>query len=186
MADVDITARLQEHQLGDERALDAVFPEVYDELRRIARRQLRKRRPGQTLNTTALVNDAYLKLIDQTRAEYRDRGHFFAVAATAMRHIIIDYARARRAAKRGSGAPHVDIDEAPVGVEQQLDLLLAIDRGLERLSSLNERLTRVVECRYFAGLTEVETAEALGISRPTVQRDWLKARAFLKQELASV
>lgn len=185
MADIDITARLQEHREEHGEALNAVFPEVYDELRRIAQRQLRRMRPGQTLNTTALVNDAYLKLIDQTRAQYRDRGHFFAVAATAMRHIIIDYARTRRAVKRGSGVPHVDIDETPVGVEQQLDLLLAIDHGLERLSTLNPRLTRVVECRYFAGLTEVETAQALGVSRPTVQRDWLKARAFLKQELTS-
>lgn len=185
MTDFDITARLRAYRGGGGSALVSVFPEVYDELRRIAHRQLRRRRPDQTLNTTALVNEAYLKLVDQTRAEYRDRGHFFAVAATAMRHIIIDYARERRASKRGGGRPHLNIDETPIGVEQQLDFLLAIDRSLDKLAGLNERLTRVVECRYFAGLTEVETADALGVSRPTVQRDWLKARAFLKGELAS-
>lgn len=181
----DITGLLRAHREGRTDALEELFPVVYAELRLIAHRQLARRRPGNTLDTTALVNEAYLKLVDQTGAQYQDRGHFFAVAATAMRHIIIDYARERQAAKRGGGKPHVDLDKEPVGVEEQLDLLLAIDQGLRKLSDLNDRLTKVVECRYFAGLTEIETADALSVSRRTVQRDWIKARAWLKEELTS-
>lgn len=182
MPESDITGLLQAHREGSGE-FEEIFPVVYEELRRIAHRQLRRQRPGNTLDTTALVNEAYIKLVDQTRAGYSDRNHFFAVAATAMRHIIIDHVRERRAKKRGGGKRHLDLDKALVGVEDQLDLLLGIDRCLKKLSLLNERLTRVVECRYFAGLTEVETADALGTSRRTVQRDWLKARAWLKREL---
>ena len=165
--------------------MDDLLPVVYDQLREIAHRQLLKRRPGGTLNTTALVHEAYLKLVDQRRGSYKDRAHFFAVAATAMRHIIIDYAREQGAQKRGGGLRPVELDNVRIGADEQLDLLLAIDEGLNQLSDLNHRLTRVVECRYFAGLTERETADALSVSRRTVQRDWTKARALLKRHLVS-
>lgn len=181
----DITGLLRAHVEGCADAMDDLLPAVYDELRAIAHRQLARRRPGATLNTTALVHEAYVKLVDQDRAAYKDQAHFFGVAATAMRHIIIDYAREQCAQKRGGKVHPVDLDSVQVGAEDQLDLLLMIDEGLNKLSDLNQRLTQVVECRYFAGLTERETAEALNVSRRTVQRDWLKARVLLKRHLTT-
>ena len=139
---------------------------------------------GETLSTTGLVHEAYLKLAAQPHPGWRDRGHFFAVAARAMRHILIDYARSRGRQKRGSGQPHLPLDEAQVAIEAEAAHLVAVDEALARLAGEDERLARVVECRFFAGLSEDETAEALGISVRTVQRDWGEAREWLKKEMA--
>ncbi len=172
-------------------AYERLLPLVYDELKRLAHGQLRRRRPGQTLETTALVHEAYLKLIDQKRASFNDRGHFLAVAATAMRHILINYARSRTAQKRGGDERPVTLDEAwmaadaaPSGDDGAVEVL-ALDRALQALSQVSERLGRLVELRYFGGLTVEETAAVLDVSAPTVKRDWRKARAFLYRELRS-
>jgi RNA polymerase sigma factor (TIGR02999 family) len=129
------------------------------------------------------VHETYLKLVDQTRVQWRDRAHFFALAARAMRQILVDYARRYRAQRRGGGMRQVSLAEAPASEEQQAELVLAVHEALERLSAMNHRLSQVVECRYFAGLTEEETALALGVSARTVERDWVKARGWLYQEL---
>ena len=171
------------HGAGDEDAFAQLLPMVYQDLRRIAHRQLRRGRPGQTLNTTGLVHEAYLKMVDQSRVSWQDRGHFFAISARAMRQIIVDYARQRLAAKRGGGQPHDPLDENQIAIEEQADWLLAIDEALSRLAKMDARLTKVVECRFFAGLTEEETAEALEVSVRTVQRDWMRARGWLREEM---
>jgi RNA polymerase sigma factor (TIGR02999 family) len=164
--------------------LDELVPLIYEDLRVLAHRHLRSGRGGETLGTTGLVHEAYLKLAAQRNPEWRDRGHFFAVASRAMRHILIDYARGRQRQKRGSGQPHVPLDETQVAIESEAAHLVAVDEALTKLSVENERLARVVECRFFAGLSEEETAEALGTSVRTVQRDWGEARAWLKKEMA--
>ena len=178
-----ITDLLIQARQGSPDAMDRLFPLVYSELRRIAHRQLQGERPGHTLGTTGLVHETYLKLVDQTRVQWRDRAHFFALAARAMRQVLVDYARRYRAQRRGGGMKRVSLAEAPGSEEQQAELLLAVHEALERLSLMNHRLSQVVECRYFAGLTEEETAEALGVSARTVERDWVKARGWLYQEL---
>jgi len=177
-----ITDLLVQVRHGSPDAMDRLFPLVYGELRRIAHRQLQGERPGHTLGTTGLVHETYLKLVDQTRVEWRDRGHFFAVAARAMRRILVDYARRYRAQRRGGGMRRVSLPEG-VAVEEQAEMLLAVHEALERLATLNERLSQVVECRYFWGLTEEETAVALGVTARTVERDWVKAKGWLYQEL---
>lgn len=180
----DITQLLRELSQGRRDALDRLMPIVYHELRRIAHGQLRRERPGHTLNTTALVHEAYLKLVNIRQVEWRDRAHFFAVAARVMRRVLIDYARARKREKRGGEAVQVPLVEAlelPVG---QADDLLALDDALARLERQNERQCRVVECRCFAGLSLEETAAALGTSVATVKRDWTFSRAWLNRELA--
>jgi len=164
--------------------MDRLFPLVYGELRRIAHRQLQGERPGHTLGTTGLVHETYLKLVDQTRIQWRDRGHFFALAARAMRQILVDYARRYRAQRRGGGLRRVSLTDG-TAVEDQAELLLAVHEALDRLAVMNERLSQVVECRYFAGLTEEETAVALGVTARTVERDWVKAKGWLYQELRS-
>lgn len=179
----DITQMLVAHGEGDEEAFSRLVPMVYDDLRRIAHRQLRRSRPSHTLNTTGLVHEAYLKLVDQSRASWQDRSHFFAISARAMRQIIVDYARQRLAEKRGGGQPHDPLDENQIAIEQQADWLLAIDEALSRLTDLDPRMGKVVECRFFAGLTEEETAEALEVSVRTVQRDWMRARGWLREEM---
>ncbi len=181
----EITNLLVAHREGDRDAFEQLVPLVYDDLRRIARRQLARHRVRGTLNTTALVHEAYLKMVDQSRVEVNDRNHFFAIAARAMRQIIIDYARKRTAQKRGGGLTPISLDKVQVAVADQAEMLLAIDGALAKLSSLNERLTRVFECRYFAGLTDQETADALSMSLRTVQRDWMKGKAWLRRELAA-
>ena len=178
-----ITSILVEARDGDAVALNRLLPLVYDELRRIARRQLRSERPDHTLNTTALVHEAYLKLVDQTRAEWRDRAHFFAVAAQAMRRILVDHARKYLAAKRGGHQQRVPLEEAVLTANDRAATLLALDEALTDLARLDERLSRVVECRFFGGLTEEETAEALGVTARTVRRDWVKAKAWLHVEI---
>jgi RNA polymerase sigma factor (TIGR02999 family) len=175
----DLLLRLRD---GDPAAMDQLFPLVYDELRRIAHAQLRGERPGHTLGTTGLVHETYLKLVDQTRIQWRDRGHFFRVASWAMRRILVDYARSYRALRRGGGLQRVPLDD-DLPMAQRGEALLALDEALARLAELDPRLSRVVECRYFGGLTPAETAEALGISSRTVERDWIKARGWLRMAL---
>ncbi|MDX1644486.1 MAG: ECF-type sigma factor [Thermoanaerobaculia bacterium] len=178
-----ITELLIAHREGDPDAFEQLVPLVYEDLRKIAHRQLARHRRQDTLNTTALVHEAYLKLVDQTRIEVEDRDHFFAIAARAMRQIIIDFARKRTAAKRGGGKRPLSLDSVELSIAEQAEMLVAIDQALHKLSTLNERLIRVFECRYFAGLSEEETARALAVSVRTVQRDWMKGKALLRQEL---
>jgi RNA polymerase sigma factor (TIGR02999 family) len=180
-----ITDLLLQVSVGDASAMDRLFPLVYDELRRTAHRALRREHSDHTLGTTGLVHEVYLKLIDQTRVGWRDRAHFFAVAALAMRRILVDYARRQRRAKRGGGAAVVTLDESVVSLDERAENLVALDEALTRLSELNPRLSRVVECRFFGGLTEEEIAEALGVTTRTVKRDWAKARGWLYQELSA-
>jgi RNA polymerase sigma factor (TIGR02999 family) len=177
---------------GDHHALDRLFPLVYDELRRVASRQLDRESTGHTLETTALVHEAYLRLIDQTRVQWADRAHFFAIAARAMRRVLLDYARRHRAAKRGGGRVAATYDElaldqspapAAIDVDARADTLIALDAALDGLAAIDERLSRVVECRFFGGLTDEETAEALGVTARTVRRDWVKAKALLAQAM---
>ena len=181
----DITELLRVHAEGGAQALSRLVPLVYDDLRRIARAQMRRATPGATLDTVALVHEAYVKLVDQRRASFNDRRHFFAVAALAMRQIVVDRARHRTRQKRGGGDMHVTLDDAFGAAGRDLDQVLAIDQALTRLEALDPRLVRIVECRYFAGLSEPETAETLEMSLRTVQREWFKARAWLRAELAA-
>jgi RNA polymerase sigma factor (TIGR02999 family) len=181
--DRQVTKILLAHGRGQAGAGDQLIELVYEKLRRIAHNQLRRARPGQTLNTTGLVHEAYLKLVDPKQASWNDRRHFFAAAAKAMRHIIVDYARHKQRVKRGGGQPHVPLDEQKIAVEEHATELLELDLALEQLSAVSERLVRVVECRFFAGLTEQETAETLETSLRTVQRDWKRARAWLREAL---
>lgn len=175
----DITARLLEARSGDAGAVDRLFSSVYAQLKSMARRELRLRGRTPTLGATALVHEAYLRLVDQTRAEWQDRGHFFAVAAKAMRQITIDHARRKRAAKRGAGEAAVPLDESHAVAEAALDDVLAVDAALSRLAAASPRLVQVVELCFFAGLTVEEAAEALATSPATVKRDWRKAKALL-------
>jgi RNA polymerase sigma factor (TIGR02999 family) len=155
---------------------------VYAELRRVAHHHLGVG-ADPTLRTTELVHEAYVKLVDQSRAQLRDRGHFFAVAATAMRQILVDRARHRGAQKRGGVRQRVTLDDVSLSVEDQAEALLELDDALTRLAAFDGRLARVVDCRFFGGLTEEETAEALGVTPRTVRRDWVKARILLHDEL---
>ncbi len=180
----DVTALLHAHGRGDPDAFDRVVPLLYQDLRRAARLQLRRLRVGDTLDTTGLVHEAYVRLVDQTRATFQDRGHFLAASAMAMRHILIDHARSRHREKRGGGQTPETLDDRALGVSADADRLLDIDRALEKLAAVDPRLVRIVECRFFAGLSEEETAAAVGVSLRTAQRDWLKARAWLRQALA--
>lgn len=175
----EITARLIEARSGSPEAKARLFESVYGELKSLARRQLRLRGSQPTLGATALVHEAYLRLVDQTRADWNDRGHFFAVAARAMRQIAIDQARRKGAKKRGAGQDAGTFDDRWAGREPPLDDLLAIDQALTRLAEVSPRLVQVVELCFFAGLTQEEAAEALSSSPATVKRDWRKARALL-------
>lgn len=181
----DITELLMAHRDGHPGALSNLMPAVYADLRRIARAQLRGQRPGGTLDTGALVHEAYLRLVDQQRAGWNDRRHFFAVAAMAMRQLAVDHARARTRQKRGGGERAVTLTDAADPLGRDIELVLALDAALGRLAATDPRLVQVVECRYFAGLSEQETADALEISVRTVQREWYKARAWLRQHLGS-
>jgi RNA polymerase sigma factor (TIGR02999 family) len=182
-AEHDITGLLLAWRQGDGGALDRLFPLVYDEIRRLAHHQLGRERPDHTLGTTGLIHEAYLKLVDQSRAQWADRGHFFSIAARMMRRILVDYARQRAADKRGGGWARVDLGEDLAAGEDRHDVLLAVEEALTRLGAEDERMARVVECRFFAGLTDEETAAALGVTDRTVRRDWVKARAWLYRDL---
>jgi RNA polymerase sigma factor (TIGR02999 family) len=178
-----VTLLLRQMQGGDRAAFDQVVPLIYDELRRVARAQLRRVGPGRTLDTTGLVHEAYLKMAGQQGLEVENRRHFLAVSAHAMRQILVDYARARLAAKRGGGEVRVTLEEQTAVTDAEAGRLLDIDRALEGLRAESERMAKIVECRYFAGLTEEETAEALDASLRTVQREWKRARAWLREAL---
>ena len=163
--------------------MDRLFELVYGELRRIARSQLRGERPDHTLGTTGLVHETYLKLASQSRVQWQDRAHFYRAAAGAMRRILVDYARRYLAERRGGGLRRITLEEEATA-EERGETLLALDDALEGLAAVDQRLSNVVECRYFGGLTEEETAEALGITARTVRRDWVKARCWLRVELS--
>jgi RNA polymerase sigma factor (TIGR02999 family) len=180
----EITERLLAIRGGDREALNQLMPLVYDRLRAIAHARLQGRDPGASLETTGLVHEAYLRLVDQSRADWRDRGHFFAVAATAMRQIVVDRARRRRATKRG-GAVRTEIldDVTPAGAAARIEEILAVDEALTQLRSLDERLVKMVELRFFAGLSIEETGEVLGLDPRTINRDWRVARALLFRAL---
>jgi RNA polymerase sigma-70 factor, ECF subfamily len=181
----DVTRLLVELTDGNEQALDRLFPLVYDHLRNVAQGELRRERSDHTLNATALVHEAYLKLVQLDRITWEGRAHFYGAAAQAMRRILISYARMKKAEKRGSGADHVPIDDVVVAARSRPAELVALDEALTRLEAMNERQARVVECRYFAGMSVEETAEVLNTSPATVKRDWAVARAFLNRELGS-
>lgn len=180
MSDDDqITGLLAGLRAGDAHSFDRLLPLVYDDLRRRAHAQLARRRPGDTLSTTALVHEAFLKLSASSHQNYNDRIHFFAVASRAMRQILVDYARASAAAKRGGGAQAVSLDVERVADVDRADELVALDEALVKLEAIDPRLARVVELRFFGGLSVEEAGEAMGISPRTVKREWRKARALL-------
>jgi len=181
---VDITRLLGEWREGDCEAANDLFPLVYRELRAMAHRQLARRIPGDSLVTTALVHEAYLKLVDRSRAAFNDRGHFFAVAARAMRQILVDQARKRISQKRGGGVRRISLEEDKVPLEERAAELVALDEALTRLAEMEPRLSEIVVLRFFGGLSVEEAAEALDISASTVKRDWRKARLFLHHTLA--
>ena len=163
--------------------VEQLTPVLYDELRRVAHLQLRRERPGHTLGTTGLVHEAYLKLADQTRASFADRAHFLATAAVVMRRVLVDHARTRSREKRGGERVPVTLDEELALGAESCDGLLELDDALDRLAAIAPRLARVVECRFFGGLTDEEIADALGMTARTVRRDWVKARGWLYQAL---
>jgi RNA polymerase sigma factor (TIGR02999 family) len=179
----DVTPLLAGLNAGDAGSLDRVIALVYEELRRIAHRQLAGEQSGHTLDTGALVHEAYLKLRQLDRMEWRSREHFLAMAARVMRRVLVDYAEARRAQKRGGAPIPVAIDAVALAADQPGEEILALDEALRRLEALSERQSRVVECRFFAGMSVEETAAALDLSEATVKRDWVVARAWLNREL---
>jgi RNA polymerase sigma factor (TIGR02999 family) len=178
----DITDLLRRWGEGDAGALDQLFPLVYERMHQLAHHRLRDEGDG-SLNTTALVHEAYLKLVDTQRVDVRDRGHFLGLASRVMRHLLVDRARARDAAKRGSGEAPVPLDDAPWLADEDHETVEELDEALRRLEAIDERRTRILEQRYFGGLTLEETAEALGISLATVKRELRSARAWLALEL---
>jgi len=178
-----VTELLMRARSGDASALANVFPLIYEELRGLAERQLGREPEGHTLSATALVHEAYMRLIDYTRMEWTGRVHFMAVASTAMRRILVDHARSQRSLKRGGKRRRISIDAIQLGTDDQVELLVAVDAALERLAQHNARQARVVECRFFGGMTEEATAEALGIGLRTVKRDWARAKGWLYREL---
>jgi RNA polymerase sigma factor (TIGR02999 family) len=188
-ASATVTDLLRAVEHGDRKAIDALFRLVYDELSILARRQRRRWHGDLTLNTTALVHEVYLKVVDQKQFPVESRAHFFGVAAKAMRHILCNYARDRSRKKRGGGAPHVTLEPAheiadqPALSDEQLETLAALDDALEALGRIAERPARVVECRFFGGMDIDDTSAALGISPRTVKRDWVFARAWLRREI---
>jgi RNA polymerase sigma factor (TIGR02999 family) len=179
----DVTALLVRLSNGETAALDELLPAVYEELRRIAHNQLRGEREDHTLRTTELVHEAYLKLVDHNEVDWRNRQHFFAVAARAMRQVLVDHARKQAAAKRGGDAPEVPLHKVTLPRETKTEELIALDDALGRLAEQDERAAKVVECRFFGGYTIAETADVLDVSRSTVKRDWRAAQAWLNREL---
>ena len=182
-ADKRITELLIAFQGGNRAALDELVPLIYDELRGIARRKLRHEREGHTLTTTALVHEAYLKLVQVDRVEWQSRAHFFAIAARAMRQVLVNHALRRKRVKRGGGAAHEPLDDTPELPIAEAERVLELDTALQKLATWNSRHASIVECRFFAGMTIEETAAALETSPATVKRDWTLLRAWLGREL---
>jgi RNA polymerase sigma factor (TIGR02999 family) len=178
-----VTQLLLDWGNGDKAALDKLVPVVYQELRRLAAYYMRRERPGHTLQTSALVNEAYMRLVDYSQMRWQSRAHFFAVAAQAMRRILVEHARKRHFAKRGGGAVKVSFDEAAIVSQEQAADLVALDDALTSLEAMDERKARIVELRYIGGLNIEETAEVLSISPATVQREWRAAKAWLYREI---
>ncbi len=179
----NVTRLLRSWSQGDEAAANELFPIVYQELRRLARQYMYGERPEHTLQATALIHEAYLRLVDQRRTQWQSRAHFFAVAAQMMRRILVDHARRRAYQKRGGAAANVPFEESPLVAPDRGPDLVALDSALERLGSVDPRKVRVVELRYFGGLETQEIASVLGVSAVTVTRDWKMAKAWLRQEL---
>lgn len=179
----DITGLLITIGKGNQEAYDQLFPLVYGELKEIARNQLNHEYSEHTLSKTDLVHEAYIKLIDQTRIDYRDRTHFYRVAARCMRQILVDYARKKKAKKRGGNKPDLPFDEKKIDIQKHANQIIELDEVLEELASLDKRLANIVELRFFAGLSIAETARMLDISPSTANRDWAKARGWLYQKL---
>ncbi len=182
-AEKDITILLNELERGDTSVVDAIIPLIYNDLRERAHRFMQNERSNHTLNTTALVHEAYLKLIGQSQVSWKNRAHFFGVASLVMRRILINYAKQKKAQRRGGGTTPQTFLEEFVITEERSEMILALDEALERLSSFNERQSKIVELRFFGGLTHEEIGEVLGVSEPTVRRDWRFARAWLNREL---
>lgn len=180
----EVTQLLIDWGNGDQAALDRLMPLVHAELRRMARRYMSRQNPGHTLQTTALINEAFLKLVGSHDKHFQNRAHFFGVAAQAMRHILVDYARAKQYEKRGGGAQQVSLDEALTVSAERAAELVALDDALKELANIDSRKSRVVELRYFGGLSVEETAEVLNVSAVTVMRDWSLAKAWLHRELS--
>ncbi len=179
----ELLARLEE---GDSEALDRLIPVVYDELKSIASSHLRKETPGHTLQTTALVSEAYARLARDRKVSASSRAHFFGIASNAMRRVLVDYARRRRSLKRGGGADHIELDAVPELLGQrEAEEVLALDRALDRLKDMSPRAALVVQHRFFGGLTLKQTGEVLGLSPKTVVRDWETARAWLRREISA-
>jgi RNA polymerase sigma-70 factor, ECF subfamily len=181
----EVTSLLVAWGKGDQKALKELMPLVYNELHRMARRAWNAQGPGHTLQPTALINEAYLRLADVGNTSFQNRGHFFAVACTAMRQILVNHARSRLAGKRGSGRIAVSLDDVQLAVHQEAAEVVALHDALERLQAVDERKSKVIEMRYFGGLSIEETAEALGVSVITVNRDWRLARTWLIREMSA-
>jgi RNA polymerase sigma-70 factor, ECF subfamily len=182
----EITQLLANWSQGDKAALDQLVPLVYPELRRLAKRHMNREDPAHTLQTSALINEAYLKLVDQQNVKWQNRAHFFAVAAQVMRHILVDHARTRNYAKRGGGALKLPLDEAAALTEQRAAQLIALDDALSDLSALDGRKSQIIELRFFGGLSLEETAEVMKISPSTVQREWRAAKAWLHHAMSKM
>ncbi|SHF28129.1 RNA polymerase, sigma subunit, ECF family [Fodinibius roseus] len=180
----DITQLLRNASSGDEEAFDALYPRVYNRLRDIAKLQLQKERDNHTLQKTALVHEVYLKLIDQTQTNWQDRAHFYAIAARAMRQILVDYARKRKAQKRGGDRDRIPFREDMIDLDNHAEELLELNDLIDKLARFDERKSKVVEMRFFSGMTIREIAELLDVSTRTVDRDWLKARGWIYRELS--
>jgi len=180
----EVTQLLINWSKGDKAAFDELVPLVHGELHRIARRYMAKENPNHTLQTSALINEAYIRLINQQDIPWQNRAHFFAVAAQVMRHILVDHARKYSYAKRGGGARKISLDDAMVRMDQKANEIVALDDALKTLAVMDLRKSQIVELRFIGGLSIEETAEVMGISSPTVQREWRSAKAWLKRELS--
>ena len=179
-----VTELLEQWNHGDREALDKLMPLIYEELRKMARRYMNQQKPGHTLQTTALIHEAYLRMVKQKEKHFQNRAHFFGVAAQAMRQILVDYARARHTTKRGGHARPVSLEEAALVTQERAGELIAFDEALQELATLSERQGRVVELRYFGGLSVEETATVLEVSPETVMRDWTMAKTWLHRALS--
>lgn len=185
MAEGDVTQILLRIGEGESRAADVLLPIVYDQLHALAASYLRHERPGHTLQTTALVHEAYIKLVDQTQAQYLNRAHFYAIAAQAMRRILVNYARDAKRLKRGGGHHRLDLADPPASIDHSTVDLDSLDLSLQRLAALDDRKARTVEMRFFGGMSIEDTAAALGIAPATVKRDWDFARAWLARDMST-